>query len=68
MSTTDALAARMVDLELRFMALERFVHELSDTVARQQRTIDTLTAHVRRLSERSAGAEENPSTDVPPHY
>ncbi len=61
-------AERVVDLELRFMKLERFVQELSDTVAAQQRIIDALTAQVRRLSERSTDAEENPRADRPPHY
>jgi SlyX protein len=66
---TDAAAdPRVVDLELRFMRLERFAQELSDTVAAQQRTIDLLTAQVRRLGERSTDAEENPRAEVPPHY
>jgi uncharacterized coiled-coil protein SlyX len=64
----DAGDPRVVDLELRFMRLERFVQELSDTVAAQQRTIDALTAQVRRLSERASDSEDNPRADVPPHY
>ena len=64
MSVTD----RVVDLELRFMKLEKFVQELSDTVAAQQRTIDALTVQVRRLSERAADTEEKPVAEVPPHY
>jgi uncharacterized coiled-coil protein SlyX len=58
----------VVDLELRFMKLERYAQELSDAVARQQRTIDALTVQVRRLSERAVADEENPRAEVPPHY
>ncbi len=68
MSTTENVGAKIVDLELRFMTLERFVQELSDTVASHQRTIDALTAEVRRLRQRSDDAEEGPANDVPPHY
>jgi uncharacterized coiled-coil protein SlyX len=68
MPNGDEVAARIVDVELRFMKLERFVHELSDTVAKQQRVIEALTAQIRRLTERSTDAEENPRADVPPHY
>ena len=68
MPNGDAVAARIVDVELRFMKLERFVHELSDTVAKQQRVIEALTAQIRRLTERSTDAEDNPRADVPPHY
>lgn len=68
MASHDAVAPRVVDLELRFMKLERFAEQLSDTVASQQRTIDALTLQVRRLSERSTDAEENPGAEVPPHY
>ena len=67
MSVTD-VTERVVDLELRFMKLEKFVQELSDTVADQQRIIDALTAQVRRLSERAHDAEEKPVAEVPPHY
>jgi uncharacterized coiled-coil protein SlyX len=62
------VTGRVVDLELRFMKLEKFAQELSDTVAAQQRTIDALTLQVRRLSERAADGEEKPVAEVPPHY
>lgn len=61
--------ARIVDLELRFMKLERFTHELSDVVAEQRREIDALTLETKRLRERLAeGESEGPSEDRPPHY
>jgi uncharacterized coiled-coil protein SlyX len=63
---------RVVDLELRFMKLERFARELSDVVASQQRLIDGLTAEVRRLRERATAQDEatvaRPQDDKPPHY
>jgi uncharacterized coiled-coil protein SlyX len=66
--TAIAIEGRVVDLELRFMKLERFVHELSDTVAQHQRTIDALRLEVRRLRERSVDTEQEPGGEVPPHY
>jgi predicted mannosyl-3-phosphoglycerate phosphatase (HAD superfamily) len=49
--------ARLVDLELRFMKLERFTHELSDVVAEQGQKIDRLTLE-----------GEPPPDEKPPHY
>jgi uncharacterized coiled-coil protein SlyX len=61
-----------VDLELRFMTLERFARELSDVVAAQQRMIDGLTAEVRRLADRAAADDDasggRPQEEKPPHY
>ncbi len=68
MPTAESIGGRIVDLELRFMKLERFVHELSDTVASHQRTIDALTLELRRLRQRTEDAEEGPGNEVPPHY
>ncbi len=68
MATAHDLGEKIVDLELRFMKLERFVHELSDTVASHQRTIDALTLELRRLRQRAEDAEEGPGNEVPPHY
>ncbi len=62
------LEARVVDLELRFMRLEREARELSDVVADQQRTIDALRIEVKRL--RAMGEQEEPdaTNERPPHY
>ncbi len=68
MPVVDEVDRRIVDLELRFMKVERFVHDLSDTVASHQRTIDALTLELRRLRERSPNVEEDPVGEVPPHY
>lgn len=62
------LEPRLVDLELRFMKLERYAQELSDVVAEQQRRIDTLVAETQRLRERSAQGEPAAGNDRPPHY
>ncbi|MBL8612373.1 MAG: SlyX family protein [Myxococcales bacterium] len=65
----EALLARLVDLELKYMTLERFAQELSAVVAEQQRTIDALTQETKRLRERALdeGSEVGPA-DPPPHY
>jgi uncharacterized coiled-coil protein SlyX len=73
--------SRLVDLELRFMKLERFTHELSDVVAGQRQQLDRLHAEIaemRRLKDRLSEGEgqgegegqrpSDPSHDRPPHY
>lgn len=62
------LEKRVVDLELRFMKLERYARELSDVVAGQQRTIDWLTVELKRLRERSSQDEASAGQEQPPHY
>jgi uncharacterized coiled-coil protein SlyX len=64
----EPLEARLVDLELRFMKLERYAQELSDVVAEQHRRIEALSAETKRL--RSQAAQEEPAVpnDRPPHY
>jgi SlyX protein len=64
----DPLEPRLVDLELRFMKLERYAQQLSDVVAEQQRRIDALTAEAKRLRERAEGAEPAIANERPPHY
>jgi uncharacterized coiled-coil protein SlyX len=64
----DTLDPRLVDLELRFMKLERYVQDLSDVVAEQQRKIDALVLETRRLRERGAQGEPAAGNDRPPHY
>jgi uncharacterized coiled-coil protein SlyX len=59
---------RLVDLELRFMKLERFTHELSDVVAAQQRQIEALTLETKRQRERAMQEEPAAPNDRPPHY
>ena len=64
----DSLEERLVDLELRFMKLERYAQELSDVVADQQRQIESLMAETRRLREGSSDDGPAVSNDRPPHY
>jgi uncharacterized coiled-coil protein SlyX len=63
------VSARLTELELKYMRLERHVEELSGVVADQQKTIDALvkelnitTARLRDLGESALPAEK------PPHY
>ena len=63
------IESRIVDLEIRFMKLERFAQELSDVVAEQRRTIDALTLETKRLLGRlSEDPREQPTEELPPHY
>ena len=64
----SALEGQVVDLELRFMKLERFVEELSDVVADQRRSIDALTAEVARLRGLVDQGDEAAPGEPPPHY
>ena len=64
----DTLEQRLVDLELRFMKLERYAQELSDVVAEQQRRIEALTIETKRLRDRAAQEEPAAGNDRPPHY
>jgi uncharacterized coiled-coil protein SlyX len=65
----DSIEPRVVDLELRFMRLERELGELSRVVAEQQRTIEALVLDARRRHERDEMAPEPPIADErPPHY
>jgi uncharacterized coiled-coil protein SlyX len=65
----EHIEPRFVDLELRFMRLERELGELSRIVAEQQRTIEALVLEARRRREREAMAAEPAIADEPPpHY
>jgi SlyX protein len=64
---------RLIALETRLTHHERMAEELSEIIAEQQRTIDLLTAQLRRLTERmrdmAAGWSSSPQDDrPPPHY
>jgi uncharacterized coiled-coil protein SlyX len=65
----EGVVSRVVDLEERFMRLEKYAHELSGVVAAQQRTIDALADEARRLRERvlDEGDAVGPQ-ERPPHY
>jgi SlyX protein len=72
-SAPDDMQQRLIALETRLTHHERMAEELSDVLAEQQRTIDMLTAQVRRLTGRlqeiAAGWSPSPQDDrPPPHY
>jgi SlyX protein len=69
----DEAERRLVALEMRLSHHEVMAEELSEVVAQQARTIDLLTAELRRLRGRMAEAEAalpaSPQDDKPPpHY
>lgn len=62
---------RFETLEVRYAQLERVVHELSDVVWKQQKTIDLLADQIRQLKDRvgqETGLVDASRTDRPPHY
>ncbi len=65
------LEPRVIDLELRYMKLERELHQLSEVVAAQQRVIDALTLEAKRQRfQRDNGGGDEPAIghEKPPHY
>ncbi len=65
----DRTEHRIVDLELRYMRVEKMMHDLSDVLIAQQAKIDRLTAEVAALRERVPEEQgEAASNDPPPHY
>lgn len=67
-----SLEERVVELELRWMAQEDFLRELSAVVAEQRRELEALEKRVDRLERalREVGAAVVPAPDdsPPPHY
>jgi len=68
-----AMEDRLIALETRLAHHERTTEELSDVITAQGRTIDLLTAQMRRMRERlgemEAGWDRSPQDDrPPPHY
>jgi uncharacterized coiled-coil protein SlyX len=63
------VSARLTELELKYMRLERHVEELSGVVAEQQKTIDRLVAELRStLGRLKDMGEVAPPGEKPPHY
>jgi SlyX protein len=65
--------ARLRDLELRYMHLERTVEELSGVVAEQARTIAALVRDLESVTQRlrisgGDGPQTGPGDERPPHY
>lgn len=63
------VSARLTELELKYMRLERTVEELSGVIADQQKTIDALVKELGAATARLRDmGQEAPSADKPPHY
>ena len=67
-----SLAPRIAELEARFTLQQDLLDKLSEELWRQQREIDALRARAGSLESRvaamTAGGEEPPGEDPPPHY
>jgi uncharacterized coiled-coil protein SlyX len=62
---------RLTTLEERYTAAERALHELSDVVWDQARTIQRLEARLTQLEDRLRAVEEGGGSvpvERPPHY
>jgi len=61
---------RIVELELRSMAQQRTIEELSDVIYRQQKELDALKAAVERLASKvqEPGLIDAKLQEKPPHY
>ncbi len=62
------VSARLTELELKIMHLERTVEQLSTVVADQQKTIDALVGELRNTTARLRDLGEAVPGDKPPHY
>ncbi len=64
------VSARLTELELKYMRLERTVEELSSVVAEQQKTINALVRELQTTVARvrSLGDSGGPDDAKPPHY
>ncbi len=62
------VSARLTELELKYMRLERHVEELSGVVAEQQKTIDALVAELRTTVARLRDMGDAVPGEKPPHY
>jgi uncharacterized coiled-coil protein SlyX len=65
-------ATRLVTIEIKLAHLEQSLHELGETVMRQQREIEALSARNRELKGQleMLGGDESSSGgfEKPPHY
>ena len=61
---------RVVELELRSMAQQQTIEELSDVLYRQQKELDALKGLVERLSKKveEPGLVDSKQQERPPHY
>lgn len=63
---------RLIELEIRTAEQEKTIEDLSNEIAAQWKTIDTLSKKVNTLTDRFLALEEQTAPDVPvtkpPHY
>lgn len=61
---------RIVELELRSMAQQQTIEELSDVLYRQQKELDALKAVVESLTRKieEPGIVDAKQNERPPHY
>ena len=61
---------RIVELELRSMAQQQTIEELSDVLYRQQKELDALKALVESLAKKieEPGVVDARQIERPPHY
>ena len=62
------VSARLTELELKYMRLERHVEELSSVVAEQQKTIDALVKELTSATARLRDLGQDAPAEKPPHY
>ena len=62
------VSARLTELELKYMRLERTVEQLSDIIAEQQKTIDALVKELSATTARLRDMGQEAPADKPPHY
>ncbi len=72
---TEALEARIVELEIQTALQEDLIGSLNDTVAKMQQTLDLQQAQLRllyqRLQDRNPGGgtdNYDAANEIPPHY
>lgn len=68
MSSTDD---RLMELELRYLALQDEFEKLSGVVYEQQKRLDTYESEILRLRESVSSqgwGEAGPHSEKPPHY
>ena len=72
-TSDEAVEDRLIALEIRLAHFERMAEDMSDVMAEQANTIDTLTAQLRRLRDRMEemrldGGGSPQDDKPPPHY
>jgi SlyX protein len=73
MTDSEAVQARMAEIEAKLTLSEDLLETLNRTVYRQQQHIDRLQQEVRALRDQveaaaAAGEPNQPRDEVPPHY